>query len=194
MKTNLLPAIKLTLLCIALFVVVYSTFIWSVAFMVAPNHGRGEVVLNDKGKLVGFAIVGQNFNQDKYFWSRPSAVNYNAAGSGGSNKGPTNQEYLKTVQARIDTFLVHNPGIVKSQIPVELVTASGSGLDPNISPAAATIQIARISKIRKIDQEKIKQLIDKNIQQPLLGIFGPPKVNVLKLNIDLDKIESKINK
>jgi K+-transporting ATPase ATPase C chain len=144
--------------------------------------------MND-GKLVGFAIIGQTFNKDKYFWSRPSVVNYNAAGSAGSNKGPANAEYLQTVQARIDTFLVHNPGILKSQIPVELVTASGSGLDPHISPAAGYIQIKRIAKVRNIDEAKIKMLVDDAVERPLLGLFGAEKINALKLNLELDKLK-----
>src|SRR5271170_2396431 len=132
MKTYFLPAVKLTLLSIVFFVIVYGAIVLGAAYLLAPNHGRGEIVVNHD-MLVGFTNVGQSFTKNKYFWSRPSAVNYNAAGSGGSNKGPSNPEYLQTVKARIDTFLVHNPGIKKSQIPVELVTASGSGLDPHIS-------------------------------------------------------------
>jgi K+-transporting ATPase ATPase C chain len=187
MKTNLFPAIKLTIVCIVFFVVIYGTIVWGVAYLIAPNHGRGEVILKD-GQLVGFDLVGQTFNQDKYFWSRPSAVNYNAAGSAGSNKGPSNEEYLLTVKARIDTFLVHNSEIKKSQIPVELVTASGSGLDPDISLQAARIQVARISKVRHIAEEKLNKLIDIHIEGPLLGMFGPSHVNVLKLNIALDAL------
>ena len=98
----------------------------------APAKGKGETVTVN-GKVVGYKLIGQKFTDDKYFWSRPSAVDYNAAGSGGSNKGPTNPDYLKTVQDRIDSFLVHNPGIKKEEIPSELVTASGSGQDPDIS-------------------------------------------------------------
>ena len=192
MKTNLLIAVKLTLLSIIFFVVIYGTIIYGVAYLAAPNHGRGEVVLNN-GHLVGFALIGQTFNEDKFFWSRPSAVNYNAAGSGGSNKGPSNQEYLQTVKARIDTFLVHNPGIQKSQIPVELMTASGSGLDPHISPAAAYIQIKRIAKARNIDAAKLKALVDEAVEKPLLGFLGTEKINVLKLNLDLDKLDTSKN-
>ncbi len=97
------------------------------------------------GKVVGYALEGQNFSSDKYFMSRPSAAGYNAAGSSGSNKGPTNPDYLKDVQSRIDSFLVHNKTVQKEQIPAELVTASGSGLDPDLSPAGAYIQVARIA-------------------------------------------------
>src|SRR4051812_9358179 len=143
MKQHILPAIKLTAFSFILMVVFYSLLIWGVA-QATPNHGQGELATVN-GKVVGFANEGQVFNQDAYFWSRPSAVDYNAAGSGGSNKGPFNPEYLQTVEARIDTFLAHNPGIGKAQISSEMVTASGSGLDPDISPEAAYIQVKRIA-------------------------------------------------
>src|SRR5882672_5895663 len=150
MKQNILPAIRLTIITIIFFCVVYTAFIWVIA-QAAPANGNGET-LTVNSKVVGYALEGQSFTQDKYFWSRPSAVNYNAAGSAGSNKGPTNPDYLKTVQERIDSFLVHNPGIKKEEIPAELVTASGSGLDPDLSPAAAKVQVKRIATIRKIEE------------------------------------------
>ncbi len=115
-------------------------------------------------------------------------MTYNASGSGGSNKGPSNAEYLTLVQARIDTFLVHNPGIHKSEIPVDLITASGSGLDPNFSVQAAKVQVRRIATRRGIEEQKIDQLINDHTEGPLWGIFGPKKINVLKLNIALDAI------
>jgi K+-transporting ATPase ATPase C chain len=188
MKTNLFPAIKLTLLCILFFVVIYSLIIWGAAYLTAPNHGKGEVIMKD-GKIVGFAVIGQTFTEDNYFYSRPSAVNYNAAGSAGSNKGPSNPDYLQQVLARMDTFLIHNPGIKKSEIPVELITASGSGLDPDLSPEAAWVQIPRIAKLRGIPEEKLKALVHTQTEKPLLGLFGPPKINVLKLNLALDALK-----
>ncbi len=151
----------------------------------APGGGAGETV-SVNGKVVGYANIGQKFTEDRYFYSRPSAVHYNAAGSAGSNKGPSNPDYLKTVQARIDTFLVHNPGVQKADIPTELVTASGSGLDPDLSPAAAKIQVARVAKVRSLSAERLNQLIDERTKGPLLGLFGPSTVNVLKLNVALD--------
>ena len=138
--------------------------------------------------MVGYANIGQKFTDDKYFWSRPSAVNYHADGSGGSNKGPSNPDYLKDVQSKIDSFLVHNPSIKKEEIPSELVTASGSGLDPDLSPQGALIQINRIAKTRNISPEKITALVNQNIKKPLLGLFGTEIINVLQLNIDLDKL------
>lgn len=116
-------------------------------------------------------------------------MNYNAASTGGSNKGPTNSDYLAEVNARIDSFVVHNPGINKKDIPSELVTASGSGIDPNISPEAAYIQILRISKERKISGDKLKELVRQNIEKKDLGFLGIEKVNVLKLNLALDNLK-----
>jgi K+-transporting ATPase ATPase C chain len=147
--------------------------------------GNGETV-SLHGKVVGYANIGQKFTEDKYFWSRPSAVGYNAAGSGGSNKGPSNPDYLKDVQAHIDTFLAHNPGVRKEDIPAELVTYSGSGLDPDLSPAGAKVQVGRVARARGLSDKELNDLIDRYTDGPFLGIFGPAKVNVLKLNIALD--------
>src|SRR4249919_278410 len=130
MKTHLIPAIILTICSIIFFSGIYSVAMLGIA-QLAPNHGKGEII-SANGKTY-YANIAQKFTADKYFWSRPSAVDYNAAGSGGSNKGPTNPDYLKIVQDRVDSFLVHNPGIKKEEIPAELVTASGSGQDPNLS-------------------------------------------------------------
>lgn len=187
MKQHIFPAVRLTLVSIVAFMVVYPLLIWAIA-QAAPNKGRGETVTVNN-KVVGYKLEGQSFTNDNYFNSRPSAVGYNAAGSGGSNKGPSNPDYLKTVQDRIDTFLVHNPSVKKEQIPSELVTASGSGLDPDISPEAALIQIERISKERNIPADKLKQLVVKQTDKPLLGMFGTEHVNVLQLNIELDKLK-----
>ena len=186
MKQNLIPAIRLTIVCLVVFIGIYSFIIWLPAQLVS-SKGKGETVsMNDK--IIGWKLLGQKFTDDKYFWSRPSAVDYNAAGSGGSNKGPTNPDYLKQVQDRIDSFLVHNPGIQKSDIPSDLVTASGSGLDPDISVQGAYIQVKRIASSRKLPEQKVKDLVDHHIEKPLLGLFGPESVNVLQLNMDLENL------
>lgn len=185
MKTNIFPAIKLTIICFVFFSGLYTVIILGIARIV-PNGGKGNTI-SQNGKTY-YDNIGQNFTNDKYFNSRPSAVGYNAAGSGGSNKGATNPEYLAVVKARIDTFMVHNQGIEKANIPVELVTASGSGLDPNISVAGAKIQVKRIAKIRNISEEKLLQLIVNQTEKPLLGLMGTTKINVLKLNIALEKM------
>jgi len=187
MKRYILPSLKLTLVLLIICSVLYPLLIAAVGKL-TPGGGDGETI-SVNGKVVGYAKIGQKFTDDKYFWSRPSAVDYNAAGSAGSNKGPTNPDYLKTVQDRIDTFLVHNPGIDKKDIPAELVTASGSGEDPDLSPAAAKIQVKRVAAIRSIDEARLNKLIDDHTQGPLLGLLGPSKVNVLKLNVALDELK-----
>jgi potassium-transporting ATPase KdpC subunit len=186
MKKYIWPSLKLTLVLLILCSLLYPLLISAVAKM-APGSGAGEKIIF-KGRVVGYANIGQKFTADKYFWSRPSAVDYNAAGSAGSNKGPTNPDYLKQVQDRIDTFLVQNPGVQKNEIPAELVTASGSGLDPDLSPEAAKVQVKRISATRNLPAEKINSLINQLTEGPLLGLFGPSKVNVLKLNVALDQM------
>lgn len=188
MKKHILPAIKLTALCIVLLAVVYPVSIWAIA-QLSPHQGKGDLIQHQNKTY--YENIGQSFTSDKYFWSRPSAVDYNAAGSAGSNKGPSNEEYLKQVQARIDTVLMKNPEIKKSDIPADLVTASGSGLDPNFSVQAAKIQVKRIAKIRNIDESKINNLIAEHTEKPLAGLFGPEKINVLKLNIALDRLSAK---
>jgi K+-transporting ATPase ATPase C chain len=186
MKQHILPALRLTLFCLIFFSGIYTLLIFGIA-QLAPARGEGETILLN-GKVVGYTLEGQNFTSDKYFMSRPSAAGYNAAGSAGSNKGPTNPDYLKDVQTRIDSFLAHNKNIPKEKIPSELVTASGSGLDPDISPKGAYIQVQRIASVRGISADKINSLISLSIQKPLLGIFGTERVNVLKLNLALDNI------
>jgi K+-transporting ATPase ATPase C chain len=184
MKKYIIPSLRLTLVFIVLCAVVYPLLIAAIGRL-TPGQGKGETVsLN--GRVVGYANIGQRFSQDRYFWSRPSAVGYNAAGSAGSNKGPSNPEYLKDVQAHIDSFLAHNPGVKKEEIPAELVTYSGSGLDPDISPAGARVQVKRVARARNMSEEQLNALVDRCTERPLLGMFGPAKVNVLKLNVALD--------
>ncbi|MBA4849635.1 K(+)-transporting ATPase subunit C [Emticicia sp. BO119] len=184
---NIFSSIKLTIVSMVLFAVIYPLIITVVA-QFSPNRGKGEIILT-RGKVVGYKTIGQSFTDNKYFWSRPSAVGYNATTSGGSNKGPANAEYLTTLQARIDTFMVHNPSIPESQITAEMVTASGSGLDPDISPESAKIQIKRIADARNIPEDKILSLVESQIKKPVLGLFGPETINVLELNIRLDELK-----
>jgi K+-transporting ATPase ATPase C chain len=186
---NFLISIKLTLILVVLCALVFPVLIATVSKL-SPGGGKGETV-KVNGRVVGYANVGQKFTADKYFWGRPSAVDYNAAGSAGSNKGPSNPDYLKTVQDRIDSFLVHNPGVKKEEIPAEMVTASGSGLDPDLSPASAYIQVNRVAAVRGISADKVKALVDAHIEKPFLGLLGPSKINVLKLNVALDELKDK---
>lgn len=187
MKQHILPAIKLTLVCIVVFMVAYPLLIWIVA-QAAPDKGRGETVVS-QNKTVGYRLEGQSFTRDNYFQGRPSAAGYNAAGSTGSNKGPSNHDYLKEVNARIDSFLAHNPGIERADIPSELVTASGSGLDPHISPQAAMVQVKRVAAYRHISEERLKQLVQQYTESPFLGVLGTSVVNVLPLNLALDQLK-----
>lgn len=188
MKSHILPALKLTLCCMLLLSVLYPLTMLGIGKISGPNGGRGETV-EANGRTVGYYRIGQNFSEDRYFWSRPSAVGYNAAGSAGSNKGPSNPEYLATVQARLDTFLVHNPGVRASDVPGELVTASGSGLDPHLSPKGALVQVARIAHVRGLPEDQLRQLVAQYTQGPWLGVFGPATVNVLELNLALDQLK-----
>ena len=186
MKENIIPAIRLTLFCALFFSGIYTLSVYGIA-QAAPNQGKGEVVtVNGKTQHIN---VAQNFTSDTYFWPRPSAVDYNAAGSGGSNKNITNPEYLAVVQGRIDTFLLKNPGIQKSEVPSDIVTASGSGIDPDISVQAAKVQAKRIAVSRKISEQSVLELIGKNTNAPLLGTLGTEKINVLQLNIALDQLK-----
>ncbi len=163
---------------------IYFGIVTSIGKM-APGGGDGETI-RVNGKVVGYEKLGQQFTEDRYFWGRPSVVTYNAGGSGGSNKGPSNLDYLALVQERIDSFLVHHPGLTKEQLLAELVTASGSGLDPHISPAAAMIQVDRVARIRKLDKNKVSNLVNNHIET---NPIGPDLVHVLKLNIALDVLK-----
>lgn len=182
MKT-IFSILKLTAVTLILLAVIYPLAIYGIA-QIAPNQGKGETI-SANGKVVGYQKIGQKFDKPNYFWGRPSAVDYNAAGSAGSNKGPSNAEYLALVQKRIDTLLLVHPYLKKSDIPADMVTASGSGLDPNVSPQGALIQVKRIAKERKLDESKVKALVESKINS---AAVGPETVNVLELNVALDQL------
>lgn len=191
MISNLFKSLRLTIAFCLFFSVFYIFVLWLFAQVAGPNKGNAELVTLN-GKVVGAANIGQNFTQDIYFWGRPSHAGdgYDAASSSGSNKGPTNEEYLSEVEARIDTFLVHHPYLQRKDVPAEMVTASASGLDPDITPASAYVQVKRVAQARGMDEAKVKSIVDETIQKPLLGLFGTEKVNVLKLNIALEEIDN----
>ena len=187
MKKYILQSIRLTAVLMVLLCVIYPLVV-AFAGGFSKGNGGGEKITKN-GKVVGYALLGQSFTKPEYFWGRPSAVDYNAAGSAGSNKGPSNPDYLQQVSDRIDTLLKYNPTIKKADIPADMVTASGSGLDPNISEQGAIIQIKRIAAVRKLDEKTVAELVVKNTQGPLLGLLGPTSVNVLKLNLALDELK-----
>lgn len=182
---KILSITTFTFLIVILFGAIYPIVMWGIA-QLAPNHGKGETI-SINGKVVGYQKIGQKFDKANYFWGRPSAVDYNAAGSAGSNKGPSNADYLAQVQKRIDTFLIAHPYLKKADIPSEMVTASASGLDPNISPQGALIQVKRVANARKLSEEKVMQLVEKMSNKPT--VMGTETVNVLELNIALDQLK-----
>ncbi|MGS0747851.1 potassium-transporting ATPase subunit C [Halpernia sp. GG3] len=185
MKNYIRPALVLTL-GIAVLVLVYTGIVFAFGKLI-PNNGLGDQI-EVKGHRQ-YTNIGQQFKLPQYFHGRPSAVNYNAAAGGGSNKGPNNPEYLADVQKRIDTLRTQNPAMKNVQIPVDLVTASGSGLDPNISVQAAEFQIKRVAKIRNITEDQVKNLIVQNAAEENVIAFAPQKVNVLKLNVALENLK-----
>ncbi|TGE29182.1 potassium-transporting ATPase subunit KdpC [Hymenobacter metallicola] len=186
MKTQLLPAFRLTLVLLVLCAVLYPALIWAGAHL-APGGGQG-VTVRHHGRVVGFANVGQKFDRPEYFNSRPSAVDYNASGSAGSNKGPSNPEYLAEVHTRVEAFLQQNPTVKAGNVPAELVTASGSGLDPHLSPAGAYAQVARVARLRRLPVVRVRALVAAHVEEPIFVFFGPAKVNVLALNLALDDL------
>lgn len=189
MKKYIVQSIRLTIVLMVLLCVIYPLVV-ALAGSFSEGKGGGEKII-ENGKVVGYALIGQSFTNPEYFWGRPSAVGYNAAGSGGSNKGPSNADYLQQVSDRIDTILKYHPSIKRTGIPADLVTASGSGLDPDISVQGAMIQAKRIAAYRKLDEKAVADLVVQNTKGPLWGLFGPSSVNVLKLNLALDKLRKK---
>ncbi|MCI5664498.1 MAG: K(+)-transporting ATPase subunit C [Mediterranea sp.] len=189
---NFIKAFRLTIVMCVLLGISYVLVLWLFGKVAGPGNGNAETV-EVNGKVVGAANIGQQFTRDIYFWGRPSCAGdgYDAANSCGSNKGPTNPEYLAEVEARIDTFLVHHPYLGRKEVPAEMVTASGSGLDPDITPQSARVQVKRVAAARHLDEQAVASLVEQSIQRPLLGIFGPAKVNVLKLNVSLDELNKK---
>jgi K+-transporting ATPase ATPase C chain len=169
---------------------VYPLAVTGIASIVFPRQAQGSLIVVN-GKVLGSELIGQPFDSPKYFWSRPSATQpfpYNAAASGGSNLGPSNPALLQAVQARLEALHTADPGNT-SAVPVDLVTASASGLDPDISIAAARYQAQRVAAARHLPVEKVNQLIDAYTEGPQFGFLGEPRVNVLELNLALDEIK-----
>lgn len=181
------PALVLFALLSALTGLIYPAAVTGAAQALFPAQAAGSLVVRD-GKPVGSALIGQNFSDPKHFWGRPSATApqpYNASASGGSNQGPLNPALADAVKARVEALRAADPGNT-APVPVDLVTASASGLDPDISPAAAHYQAARVARERGVSIDQVNALIAKNTQAPLWGVLGESRVNVLALNLALD--------
>lgn len=188
MRTLLKPALLLLLALTLITGVAYPLLVTGIAQLVFPNQANGSLIYQN-GKLAGSELIGQPFDDPKYFWSRPSATGpfaYNAAASSGSNLGPTNEALLQAVAARVQALRQADSSNTQP-IPVDLVTASGSGLDPHISLAAAYYQVSRVAHARNLDENFIRQLVEKQIAGRQLGFLGEPRVNVLRLNLALRK-------
>ncbi len=188
MRTQLRPALVLLVALTLITGFLYPLVITGLAQMLFPQQANGSLILVD-GKPVGSSLIGQPFDVPKYFWGRPSATSpfpYNAAASSGSNLGPTNDALIKAVQARIDALKSADPDN-PLPIPVDLVAASGSGLDPHISSASAAYQVRRVARARGTEEAVVRQLVSQHTEGRQLGILGEPRVNVLELNLALDR-------
>jgi len=187
MTAQLRPALTSLLLLTLITGVAYPLLVTGIAQMVFPFQANGSLIVKG-GKVVGSALIGQPFDDPKYFWGRPSATSpfaYNAGASSGSNLSPTNPALIAAVQGRVDALRAAYPGN-PAPVPVDLVTASGSGLDPHISPAAALYQVSRVARARKLDPEAVRGLVERHTEGRFLGALGEPRVNVLALNLALE--------
>jgi len=184
MKKNLMVAIRFTLITTLIFGLIYPLLVTVLSQWIFPKQANGSLV-SKNGQVVGSRLIGQAFSGDKYFHPRPSSAGngYDPTASGGSNLGPTNQTLVTRVQQDVAKLQKENPGVA---IPADLVTTSGSGLDPDISPASADFQVTRVAKARGLSAEELRRIVAKHTQPRQYGIFGEARVNVLELNLDLD--------
>jgi potassium-transporting ATPase KdpC subunit len=189
MRTYLRPALVLFIALTVVTGLLYPLAVTGLAQVLFPDRANGSLIV-ENGKVVGSALIGQTFSSPKYFWSRPSATSpqpYNGTASGGSNLGPTNPALLQAVNDRVKALKDADPGNT-ALVPIDLVTASGSGLDPHISVAAAYYQVARVARARGVAEAEVRNAVDRMAARPWLGVFGEPTVDVLELNLGLDKL------
>jgi len=186
MKKNLVTAVLMTIATTIVFGIVYPFLVTAIAQLLFPNQANGQLIRRGE-QVIGSRLIAQPFTSARYFHPRPSAAGngYDAANSGGSNLGPTNQKLVDRVKAAVVVAQSENPNV---SVPVDLVTTSGSGLDPDISPAAAAFQVPRVALARGISEERLRELVAAQIQPRTLGILGEPRVNVLELNLALDQM------
>jgi potassium-transporting ATPase KdpC subunit len=189
MKKNLITAVLMTLVTTVLFGLFFPFVITGLAQVLFPKQANGDLVTRN-GKVVGSRLIGQSFSSPGYFHSRPSSAGtgYDASSSGGSNLGPTNQSLIARVQGDADRLRAENPG---AEIPMDLLTTSGSGLDPHISPEAAEFQVPRVAKGRGLREDVVREAVRRHTESRQFGFLGEPRVNVLELNLTLDEISAK---
>jgi K+-transporting ATPase ATPase C chain len=187
LRNQLRPAIALTFILIVITGLIYPGIVTGLAQALFPHQANGSLI-ESNGKVVGSALIGQQFNSAAYFHPRPSAAGSGYVGdsSSGTNKGPTDRKLADTLVAQAVDGAVKNDGAIKGQIPADMVTSSGSGLDPDISPANAALQVARVAKARNIPADRVRELVAAHTESRQLGLFGEPRVNVLVLNLALD--------
>jgi K+-transporting ATPase ATPase C chain len=189
MSSQIRPALVIFLLLTVFTGGIYPMIVTGIGAVLFHDEASGSLIVKD-GKLIGSTLIGQNFADPKYFWGRPSATSpmpYNPLASSGSNQGPLNPALTDAVKARIEALRAADPGNTAA-VPVDLVTASGSGLDPHISVAAANYQVARVARLRGIEPAQVSALVAKHSAGRFLGVLGEPRVNVLELNIALDAV------
>lgn len=175
-----------TLSTLVLFGIAYPLFVWGVGRIVFPGRAEGSLIRKADGTVMGSELVGQLFTRPEYFHGRPSGVDYNAASTGGTNYGPSNPDQLAAVRQRASA-IVEREGVSLDEIPSDLVTASGGGLDPHISPEAALIQVERVANERGVHAERVRELVESHTEGSTLGFLGRPRVHVLGLNLALDE-------
>jgi K+-transporting ATPase ATPase C chain len=192
MKHQLRPALMMLLTLTLLTGVIYPLAVTGVAQLFLPGLAGGSLIIRD-GKVIGSELIGQQFDDPKYFWGRPSATSpfpYNAAASSGSNLGPTNPAFIDAVKGRVSALRAPDPAN-DTPIPVDLVTASGSGLDPHVSPAAAEYQLKRVARARGLGENTLRDLVARHTEGRQLGVLGERRINILKLNVALDHLSAE---